>query len=115
MLGWPPQLSVYSVNGSVESLVISTTLDMRGGAGERVNTLEDDPIIIGFTFPLKQVVYSFTFHHNNCQPYIETILYTVCKVASHPFVPGGWCARKSSHIVCILGFWKQLSTVSIAA
>ena len=90
MLGWPPQLSVYSVNGSVESLMISTTLDMRGGAGERVNTLEDDPIIISFTFPLKQVVHSFTITIVN--PIIETI-YTVCKVASHPFVPGGWCAR----------------------
>ena len=39
------------VTGSVESLVISSQVEMRGGDGEKVDVLEDDPVIINFTLP----------------------------------------------------------------
>ena len=42
---------VCRVTGSVESLVISSQVEMRGGDGEKVDVLEDDPVIINFTLP----------------------------------------------------------------
>ena len=58
---------VYRVTGSVESLVISSQVEMRGGDGEKVDVLEDDPVIINFTLPSvhNDLVYSIV-HESQC-------------------------------------------------